>query len=259
MTDDPHVGYGRQFAHFYDELFPRSAFGADEVNWISANAPAGSVDVIEYGAGTGRVAVPLAEHLDAAGRLSSFTAVDVSPEMVQQLSRHDQHALLRPVVGDVLTWIPDRQADLVLCVCGTLPMILVPDDQSTVIANAAAALRPGGRVIVEIHHDRFVDDLHGGNRDISLAVPYPGLRRILVTFASLAGRDWTLSHRWIDDETMTVAHERSRVTSVDELCTWAAAAGLTHLGTFGSLSGAELAPDSPVAVSVFELAGERQS
>lgn len=259
MTDDPQTDYGRQFAPFYDDLFPRSTFGTDEVLWISANAPAGSLDVIEYGAGTGRVAVPLAEYLTAEDRLDSFTAVDVSPEMLRRLHQRDENALLRAVDADIIKWVPDRPADLVLCVCATLPMVLDPDDQSTVIANAAAALRPGGRLIVEVHHDRFVENLHRGNRDISLAVPYPGLRRILVTFASLIGRDWTLAHRWIDDENMIVAHERSRVTSVEELRNWAAAAGLRHMGDFGSLQGTELTAESPVAVVLFERVSGQQS
>lgn len=131
-------------------------------------------------------------------------------------------------------------------------MILDPDQQRATIDAAARSLAPGGRLIIEVHHDAFVRNLHSQTPDAVIAVPYPGHRQILVSFLHLEDPHWDVEHRWIDNTEMTIAAERSRLTAVDELTAWSANNGLHRIGVYGSLSGAPLEPTSPVAVAVFE-------
>ncbi len=107
---------------------------------------------LDLAAGEGRNAVWL------AGRGWRVTAVDFSAVAI---ARGRDLAASRGVtvdwqVADVTTWRPEPGAyDVVLVAYLHLP----PADQAGVLAGAAAALRPGGRVVV-VGHDRA--NLTGG-------------------------------------------------------------------------------------------------
>jgi len=251
MTAKAYATYGAQFAGIYDDLFPQNTITDNDIAWLTSHLPRTPGRVVELGAGTGRVAIPLAKHLADTDALERFHAVDISPEMVARLDERNTGSII-PVVADITTWTPPADNDLILCVCATLPMILDPAQQRATIDAAARSLAPGGRLIIEVHHDAFVRNLHNQTPDAVIAVPYPGHRQVLVSFMHLEDPHWDVEHRWIDGTQMIIAAERSRLTAVDELTSWSTDSGLHRIGVHGSLSGTPLEPTSPVAVVVFE-------
>ena len=136
--------YGRSFADVYDEWYA-DAFDTDgavaAIVALAAGAP-----VLELGAGTGRLAIPLA----AAGL--EVVALDASAEMLDRLRINDRSGLVEPVLADMSSFaesMTTRRFGVVVCACNT---ILNLSDEAAIAAcltDAAAVLQPGGVVMIE--------------------------------------------------------------------------------------------------------------
>ena len=74
------AGYGRQFADFYDRLFPGGPAVAQTVRRLADLHPGDGAATLELGVGTGRIALPLAE------LVGPVVGVDSSPEMLAVLT-----------------------------------------------------------------------------------------------------------------------------------------------------------------------------
>ena len=55
---DNSLAYGRAFAHFYDRIFPKDPYAALSAQVLAGWHPGGGA--LEFGVGTGRIAIPLA-------------------------------------------------------------------------------------------------------------------------------------------------------------------------------------------------------
>lgn len=244
-----YLDYGRQFAGIYDALFPQAHVTPDQVEWLSSLLPdRDPLLIVELGVGTGRVALPLAAAL--AERRPSFIGVDVSQEMLDVLGQSDVFGAISPKLADATQVVPASHADLVLCVCGTLSMITDPVGQEAAVRNAAAALRPGGLLVVETHSPDLVRSMHVEGH-ATLAVPYEGYRKVLVSFCELDFPNWKVDHCWIDGDRATFASEVSRLTSLSEIDGYASGAGLELVGHFSGLGGAPLAAHSPTVTGLY--------
>ncbi|MFD8781072.1 class I SAM-dependent methyltransferase [Kitasatospora sp. NPDC059599] len=107
---------------------------------------AAGADVLEFGVGTGRLAVPL------AGKVRSVLGVDSSAEMLAAAARTPLPENLTLVRGDAQDWTTDRRFGLVLCVYNLLLHFTTQESQLAVVRNAAAHLAPGGSLVVENLH-----------------------------------------------------------------------------------------------------------
>lgn len=125
-------------------------------------------DVLEFGVGTGRLALPLAESA------RSVLGVDSSAEMLAAAGRKPLPANLALVHGDAQTWTAGRQFDLVLCLYNLLLHFTTQEAQLAVIRNAAAHLAPGGSLIVENLHPPL-RALEEGERITTLRLPGSGM------------------------------------------------------------------------------------
>ena len=106
---------------------------------------AGGGRVLEFGVGTGRIALPLAaRHLDVWG-------VDGSPDMLGRLSTKPGGSAVTTLCGDFGTISVGEQEefDLVLLLVNTLFAMPTQEHQIACFANAARHLTPGGRFLVE--------------------------------------------------------------------------------------------------------------
>jgi SAM-dependent methyltransferase len=122
--------YDLEYAHDYDLPF-----------WLSlAEREAGPV--IEWGAGTGRIAVPLA----AAGH--DVTAVEFSAGMVER-GREKSHAV-NWVVGDMRDVHLGRRYGLAVCAFNSFLCLRSIDDALAFLRNAHEHLVPGGLLGLEI-------------------------------------------------------------------------------------------------------------
>ena len=128
MTGERSLSFGEQAAAYERG---RPSYPPESINWL---LPAGSVDVLDLGAGTGKLTVRLAE------RGLAVTAVDPIPEMLEVLSGSlpSVPALLGTAEEIPL---PDNSVDAVL-----VAQAWHWFDPERAAAEVARVLRPGGRL-----------------------------------------------------------------------------------------------------------------
>lgn len=138
-VSDEARAFAREHAHYTEDL----------PYWRAAAARLGS-PVLDLGAATGRVALPLAR--DGA----EVWALDASPAMLDELGRRlarepePVRARVSAVRGDMRAPALGRRFPLVLIAMNTLQALLAPDDQLACLAAAREHLAPGGELIFEV-------------------------------------------------------------------------------------------------------------
>jgi SAM-dependent methyltransferase len=97
---------------------------------------------VEWGAGTGRIAGPLA----AAGL--GVTAVEVSERMVERGRRRFPN--VDWVVGDMRNAVPGQRFGLAVCAFNSFLCLLSVEDALAFLRNAREHLEPGGLLAIEV-------------------------------------------------------------------------------------------------------------
>lgn len=133
---------GPAWAGTYDKHFPALEPDDPMLALLSDLFPESSV-LLEFGVGTGRVALPLAD----LGR--DVVGVDISPDMLAVLRSKDNGRLQQIVEGSFTDISLGREFDGVYAVFNTLGAVLSASDQLEAIKCAMAHTRPGGRVVIE--------------------------------------------------------------------------------------------------------------
>jgi SAM-dependent methyltransferase len=143
VNDESHdaASYGARLADDYDAIYG-GVFDTDgAVDLLAKLADGGRV--LEFGVGTGRIALPLADRgLDVWG-------VDGSPAMLERLREKPGGDKVTTVCGDFATVTADGLFDLVLLLVNTIYAMPTQDDQIVCFANAARHIAPGGRFVIE--------------------------------------------------------------------------------------------------------------
>jgi SAM-dependent methyltransferase len=241
------IGYGRQFDGWYHRLFPDDASVLTEVERLVALHPDPASGTVEFGVGTGRIALPLSR------RVGRVTGVDCSPEMLDVLRQaRTDDTPVEPVHADICVYTDDRTVGLVYCVCATLSMLLTPEEQQQAVRRAAELLAPGGRLVIETHNKPAVVELHEGRSRATYFTPYPEPNTGLQSHSQLLPESlWHLAHVWYEsDGTTRVGTEVSRLTSPEEMDAYARAAGLEPESRFGDwpADAEPYGPRSPLAI-----------
>jgi SAM-dependent methyltransferase len=122
--------YDLEYTHDYDLPF-----------WLSL-AEREAASVVEWGAGTGRIAAPLA----AAGH--DVTAVEMSGRMVER--GKEKGGTVEWIVGDMRGVDPGRHFGLAVCAFNSFLCLRSVDDALTFLDNAHEYLEPGGLLGIEI-------------------------------------------------------------------------------------------------------------
>ncbi len=137
-TFDPRL-YGARWADRYDEWHQGLI---DDEGAVAALADlAGDEPALEYGVGTGRLAVPLAE------RGVEVVGVDISPEMLAKLK--EKTAAVTVVEADMTTVALDREFAVAYIAFNSIFVLETQEEQVALFRNAARHLRPGGRFVLE--------------------------------------------------------------------------------------------------------------
>jgi SAM-dependent methyltransferase len=105
---------------------------------------AGDGDALEFGIGTGRIALPLCAH---GVRVHG---IDESPFMVAELQKKPGAERVGVTIGDFASRRVDGTFGLVYLVFNTIMNLTTQDAQVACFANAAAHLEPGGCFVVEV-------------------------------------------------------------------------------------------------------------
>ncbi|WP_116048492.1 class I SAM-dependent methyltransferase [Amycolatopsis palatopharyngis] len=143
--------YGEALSEVYDRMYP-SMETPQTVDFIVSLLDPGA-RVVEFGAGTGRIAIPL------AGKGFDVHAVEVSQPMLDKLREHDPLGAVTAVRADFAEHVIDGDFDLCYIVCNTLFMLPDPEQQIEALRRAGAHLRPGGTLLVEVYDPTYFHQL----------------------------------------------------------------------------------------------------
>ena len=135
------ASYGARLADDYDDIYG-GVFDTDSAVDFLAELAAGG-RVLEFGVGTGRIAIPL------ANRSLEVWGVDGSAAMLERLRAKPGGDKVTTVCGDFATADAGEQFDLVLLLVNTIYAVPSQDAQVSCFANAARHLAPGGRFVIE--------------------------------------------------------------------------------------------------------------
>jgi SAM-dependent methyltransferase len=105
---------------------------------------AGSGPAVEFGIGTGRLAVPLQR------RGVRVHGIELSTAMVEELRAQPDPARIDVTIGDFATARAPGEFTLVYLVRNTIMNLTTQDEQVDCFRNAAAHLVPGGCFVVEV-------------------------------------------------------------------------------------------------------------
>ena len=259
----PSSTVGARLARYYDlDLLDDPG----DVDLYLALVARRSGPILELGAGSGRIAVPLA----AAGH--EVTAVDLDPEMLDRATarwkevrgagstewparsrtsaeRHNAPGRLHAVVGDMTSIRLEERFDLVIIALNTLLQLGEADAQLAALRTVAAHLSPKGRAVIDVWLPAPEDlALYDGRVIFEWQRDDPETGESVSKFASArydaATAVVTLS-QWFDAVrgpsgplTRTSRTDRMRLVP---------AAELTHLATLAGLTAQRLAGDYRMA------------
>jgi SAM-dependent methyltransferase len=134
------AAYGRFAARDYDELYAEldPSAAAETLADLADSGP-----VVEFGIGTGRLALPLAR------RGLVIHGIEGSPEMAALLQRKPGGEEIPVVIGDFSEVTAGNDFGLVVLAFNTIYALPSQEAQVACFRNAARHLRPGGRFVIE--------------------------------------------------------------------------------------------------------------
>lgn len=140
--------YGDRFADVYDDWYGDDGSTNACIEAVASRARRSAGDgrtprVLELGAGTGRLAIPLA----AAGL--DVVALDSSTAMLDRLTSKPYGEQVSPVVGDMAGPLPEGPFDVVLVARNTFFNLTSEDAQRRCTAAVVDVLAAGGAFVVE--------------------------------------------------------------------------------------------------------------
>jgi SAM-dependent methyltransferase len=246
MDDFDPGTYGASIADEYDHLYSGTFDTDAAVERLAALA--GDGPVLEFGIGTGRLALPLVAHkLEVHG-------VDGSAEMVERLHQKPGGEAIPVIIGDFAEAYAGTDFALVVLAVNTI--FALPDQQAQVrcFANAARHLRPGGRFVVEawvpdlgaFRHNRAVRPriLKPDVVSIEVAEIDP-VHQIMRTTQSVmrngSVRLYPANHRYAWPAELDLMAQLAGLSLVERHQDWAGAPftaeSRTHVSVYGRLTG----------------------
>jgi SAM-dependent methyltransferase len=137
-------------AEFYDATSPEMfepALLKRTADFLATEARSGSA--LEFGIGTGRVALPLSE------RGVKVHGIDISEDIIVQLRKKPGSDTIGTTVGDFAETRVNGEFSLVYVVYNSISNLLEQSEWVQTFRNAARHLTPGGRFVMEL----WVQDL----------------------------------------------------------------------------------------------------
>jgi SAM-dependent methyltransferase len=245
--------YGDRFADVYDDWYADVSDVEATVGRVAALAGPGG-RVVELGAGSGRLAVPL------AARGLDVWAVDASPAMLERLRARPGGGAVHPIADDMAELADPALGAaapfaVALCAFNTLFNLTDTDAQRRCLGRVRALLAPQGLLVVEA----FVPP-PGGEGDAAVAAVEPrhiGVDEVVLTVSRLdpATRTITGQHVQITERGVRLRPWVLHFASPDQLDALAGEAGLRLVERHGGWRGEPFTPQSDTHVSVYAPAG----
>jgi SAM-dependent methyltransferase len=151
------------FGRFYDELTQQTL---DQVNALGSN-----LRIVDFGAGTGRLSIPLAQ----AGH--SITAVEPSAAMLAQLAAKDTTNLISKHHASLQTYDGPGGHDLAIAAFTVIAYIRTPEELAAAFTRASRSLKPEGHLLIDVPRRALFNnncvDREGLKRDITFTETNP--------------------------------------------------------------------------------------
>jgi SAM-dependent methyltransferase len=228
----------RHYAQLWPELFdpvvldPTVDFLADLV---------GTGPALEFGIGTGRVAVPL------SARGYEVHGIELSSAMVDELRGNDARNVTA-VVGDFATTRIPGSFSLVFLLRNTITNLTTQDEQIRAFRNAAAHLQVGGRFVVENYIPALRLLPPGQTRRVFQCTPdHVGIEEYDFVSQIAISRHW-----WVIEDTLRTFESPHRYVWPAELDLMAELAGMKLRDRSADFEHSAFTADSASHVSVWE-------
>jgi SAM-dependent methyltransferase len=198
--------------------------------------------VLEFGVGTGRVALPLSR------RGLRVCGLDDSAAMLERLRSRPDNAAIETTFGDFSTMtVGGPEFSLVYLVRNTITNLASQDRQVDAFRNAAAHLRPGGCFVIE----NYVPELQrlppGETRRVFAATP----EHVAFEEYDIAAQIAYSHHYWMVDGSLRAWSAPFRYVGPGELDLMARLAGMTLLGRWADWHREPFTSESRSHVSVW--------
>ena len=220
--------YLRNEAGHYDDEIGAGWPTEPAVRFLKDLVGAGS-RVLEFGVGTGRIALPL-----GSGSGLKLTGVDNSADMLAVLGTKDPAGLIQTRHADMVDVQLDERFDLVYCVFNTIYSLPDQDTQVAFLRNAARHLADDGRLVLETQMIGLSDFVN--NKIIAPTQIRPDRTELVMILHDPA--EQTLVRQTVNfrADGVHLAPLRMRYVWPAELDLMARLAGLRRTGRFGGWS-----------------------
>ena len=238
-TDSFDERIARSYEAKWPELFEPAAI-EPVVSFLADLA--GTGPALEFGIGTGRIAIPLSK------RGIRVHGVELSPAMVAELRTKPGGGTIDVTVGDFATAKLAGVFKLAYLVLNTITNLTTQDEQVRCFQNAAAHLAPGGSFVIEVYvpelqrlppgetfHAFTVSPTHLGFEEYDVA------KQIAVSH-----------HYWVGDGHFETFTSRHRYVWPSELDLMARLAGMSLRERWSGWDREPFTNDSRSHVSVWE-------
>ena len=135
--------FGKEIAERYDDdqqMYEPNALNY-AVEFLAKLANGG--DALEFGVGTGRIALPLSQ------KGIKVQGIDLSPDMIAQLQSKPGADAIGITIGNFSETKVSERFQLVFLVFNTITNLTTQDEQVDCFCNAAAHLETGGCFVIE--------------------------------------------------------------------------------------------------------------
>jgi SAM-dependent methyltransferase len=202
---------------------------------------AGSGPVLEFGVGTGRVALPLSR------RGVRVHGIELSPAMAAQLTHPAGDFDVEVTIGDFATTNLGQTFTLVYLLRNTITNLTTQTEQVDAFRNAAAHLKPGGCFLVENYIPALQRLPPGESTRVFIATPdHVGFEEY-----DLAAQVAVSHHHWVIDGERKTFSSPHRYLWPSELDLMARLAGMTLRERWSDWNQTPFTSDSQSHISVW--------
>ena len=228
----------QRYADLWPELFDPAVI-EPAVRFLAEAAAGGPA--LEFGIGTGRIAIPLTR------RGVTVHGIELSPAMVAALRDQPGGSGIGVTVGDFATATAGGPYVLVYLLRNTITNLVTQDEQVQAFRNAAAHLRPGGRFVIE----NYVPELRrlppGETAHLFASTP----THVAYEEYDVASQIAVSVHRWVIEGRLATFSSPHRYAWPAELDLMARLAGMTLRERWADWHRAPFTGESRAHISVW--------
>jgi SAM-dependent methyltransferase len=197
---------------------------------------------LEFGVGTGRIALPLHD------RGVRVHGIDISPAMIARLRAQTDTGAITTTIGDFATTVTTERYRLVYLLRNTIENVTTQDEQVRCFVNAAEHLEAGGFFVIEVEVPPLQRLPPGETvRAFTLTPSHLGFDQFDVATQGLVSH-----HYWLIDGALEVFSAPFRYVWPSELDLMARIAGMTLRDRWSGWNREPFTSASTMHVSVWQ-------